>query len=690
MSEDLLPPMKRIGQYELLAPLGAGGMAQVYRAQMAGPGLASKQVALKLVDPALAQDKKFVLMFLDEVRLAMALTHRNIVQTFDGGEVDEHYFLVMELVEGLSLSDLLWNAGKRAIPMEVALFIAIEVCAALDYAHHFQFREEGPAEGVLHRDVSPSNILLSRQGDVKLVDFGIAKAAGRLALTRASEIKGKLTYMPPEQARGRPVQQSDIYALGAVLYKMLAQRSIRTSPSLEDVRIGRLDLLPLHSVRPDIPLSLEQTVLSCLAVEPGDRPATAGALREALADVAFRLQSQRGQRSDPHSQLSVFLSQCMGEADPSVISCGVEKSVSAELDLVETIPLDESLMRTTTQLKPGRLAVQAPAASDSTTVTEHTEDGVKPSEQAADVESKATSEITVQQMVAPQPAGSRAASTLMTQPALKAPSPRHVPEPVPEAPGPGGAFDGPPARKNTRVLDRSAAQNVASMPDLAPMPGGQSRKHRQQQMILIVMAGVLLTSAFLLFWLMSSTPEEFSKPVALIPTAPPLVEAGGTMVARDGRGPAGPRAAGPRDFREQDHAAAVQVTSIVTTRDSGGDVPLESGDAGGHRPPPAVNSPPAANKITRPASKKQPDPSITRWNRRGAGSGRLNLNTIPWARVKVDGRSYGSTPLQGVNLSAGWHNLKIFFPTRNKSVARRILIRAMKPTTLVLDLDNPR
>ena len=160
--EDIDLPVRHLGKYELLSRIGEGGMATVYRARMHGPAHASRDVALKLIHPHLARLEDFVLMFLDEMRMAMALTHRNIVQTFDAGVVEGRYFMVMELVEGGSLRELLRRIlGKEPIPLDVILFIGMEICSALDHAHNARsLSQDGPG-GVVHRDVSPSNILLS-------------------------------------------------------------------------------------------------------------------------------------------------------------------------------------------------------------------------------------------------------------------------------------------------------------------------------------------------------------------------------------------------------------------------------------------------------------------------------------------------------------------------------------------------
>jgi len=284
---------RQLGKYELLEPIGQGGMATVYLARLAAPGGASKQVALKLLHRHLSARPDFVGMFLTEMRVAMGLSHRNIVQTFDAGGAAGEYFLVMELMSG-ALARLLERG--EPLPVGLALFIAAEVCAGLEHAH--SFRGEGGVP-VVHCDVSPGNILISEHGDVKLADFGVARAAG--LGSAAGAVKGKLAYMAPEQAWGRPEPRSDLFALGAVLYAMLCGQPLRAAPSLEEVRRGpgRVEL-PAVRVSP----ALRALVVSCLQPDPGRRPPSAAELRRVLASEAGVLAVPSD--GDPHARLRDF------------------------------------------------------------------------------------------------------------------------------------------------------------------------------------------------------------------------------------------------------------------------------------------------------------------------------------------------------------------------------------------------
>lgn len=296
------PVPRQVGRYEILGAIGRGGMGIVYRARTRGPADATRISALKVIHEHLSVDQHFVLMFLDEMRIAMGLTHRNVVQTYDAGHEDDRYFMVMELVEGWSLAELLVRL-KAPLPLDLALFVGMEIASALDYAHTLD-----PA--VIHRDVSPSNILISSRGDVKLTDFGVAKAAHRLAVTSADVLKGKLGYMAPEQARGQATSASDLFSLGAVLYEALSGLRIRRGGDLESVRLGSIQ--PLQKVaRGELPEGLVRLVTACLSPTLSARPTSAAALREGLLREHFAIQSASGQPLDSHRRLATFLSERM-------------------------------------------------------------------------------------------------------------------------------------------------------------------------------------------------------------------------------------------------------------------------------------------------------------------------------------------------------------------------------------------
>jgi serine/threonine-protein kinase len=264
-------------------------MASVWLARLKGKHGFEKLVALKTILPELAQDKRFRRMFLDEARIASRIEHVNIAQTLDLGEQDGHLYLVMEWVDGDSLSKLdraLEKAGQF-MPLPILLKVMVEACAGLHAAHELCDPSGAPL-GIVHRDVSPQNILVSVKGQTKLIDFGIAKAqSGPSEETRAGILKGKVNYMPPEQAMRKAVdRRTDVWAVGAVLYRMLSRRTPYESPSpVTSFRmltsLEQPALLPEH-VEPGLRL----LVMRALSPKPENRPATARELQAMLEEVA--------------------------------------------------------------------------------------------------------------------------------------------------------------------------------------------------------------------------------------------------------------------------------------------------------------------------------------------------------------------------------------------------------------------
>lgn len=288
--EDTLP--SKFGRYTLVEKLATGGMAEVFKAKMLSAHGFEKQLVIKRILPHLAADRNFVSMFIDEAKLTAQLVHPKIVQVSDFGEVAGQYFIALEYVEGFDALALLRTSAQRQvrIPLPVSVFIVMEVLDALDYAHNAS-DNTGKTMRLVHRDISPSNIFISRRGDVKLGDFGIAHAQERESKTQAGTLKGKYGYMSPEQVVGAPLDgRSDLFAIGIVLAEMLMGRRLFTAPTDLDVllmvRDGRLERLDKYCK--DIPADLEHIVRKSLKKRVGDRYQSASEFRDALGDLLFR------------------------------------------------------------------------------------------------------------------------------------------------------------------------------------------------------------------------------------------------------------------------------------------------------------------------------------------------------------------------------------------------------------------
>ncbi|MBK6847952.1 MAG: serine/threonine protein kinase [Proteobacteria bacterium] len=274
------------GDYLLLERISVGGMAEVFKAKTFGVEGFEKIVAIKRILPSMAEDADFITMFIDEARIAGQLSHANICQIYELGRIEGAHFIAMEYVSGkdaLQLQNRLRRVGKR-MPLPMAAFIAACVCDGLDYAHSKLDVNRQPMN-IVHRDVSPQNVLVSYAGEVKVIDFGIAKAVSRSAKTRAGVLKGKFGYMSPEQLRGHPVDhRSDLFAMGTVLWEMCTGERLFTGSSdlavLDKVRNAIVPRPSQHN--PEVPPELEAIVMRALRREPAERFQDAGAMQQAL------------------------------------------------------------------------------------------------------------------------------------------------------------------------------------------------------------------------------------------------------------------------------------------------------------------------------------------------------------------------------------------------------------------------
>ncbi len=278
----------KFGRYVLLRQLAVGGMAEIFLAKQQGPGRFERSVIIKRILPHLAKDPKFVGMFLDEAALAAQLSHPHIAQLFDFGQEEGHYFLALELVRGPDLASVI-DACRRLgqpPPVELSVRMAAQILEALQYAHHAA-DEEGQPLRIVHRDVSPQNVLVSHAGGVKLIDFGIAKATSAIQKTEAGMVKGKFTYMAPEQLRGEPLDgRCDQFAAGLVLYELLTLKTGLAGEGTGAIAAAlEARIVPIQQVRPDLPPALVEAIGRSLRPRREERFDSCSAMAQALDSV---------------------------------------------------------------------------------------------------------------------------------------------------------------------------------------------------------------------------------------------------------------------------------------------------------------------------------------------------------------------------------------------------------------------
>ncbi len=291
----------RFGKYDLLALLATGGMAEIWLARVSGMAGFEKLVVIKRLLDKLAVDNDYVEMFLDEARINARLTHSNIVQVLELGQVEGKYCMAMEFVPGLSVSQVGKRATKTlgAVPQEVACGLVAQACSGLHYAHEKTMPDGAPLN-IIHRDVSPQNLILTYEGLVKVLDFGIAKADQRQSQTRTGLVKGKFSYMSPEQCLGQALdRRSDVFALGIVLFELCTSRRLfkRRSTYETYTAITKADVPPPRKLNPKVDEAVEAVILKALALKADDRYPTADAMQDALEE-AMRKAQLRGSATD--------------------------------------------------------------------------------------------------------------------------------------------------------------------------------------------------------------------------------------------------------------------------------------------------------------------------------------------------------------------------------------------------------
>jgi len=286
-----LEGMNKIGPYLLTQQIAKGGMADLFLSDYLRQDGFRRTVAVKKILPHLAENQDFIKMFIREARLAALLQHPNIVQIIDFGKIQNVYLIAMEYIDGKNLAEIMVHV-KEGLPVDLSVFVIMKICTGLQYSHDKTDDKSGNPLHIVHRDISPQNILISFLGEVKITDFGISKARSEPSMTQAGVIKGKLSYLSPEQALGRVADhQADIYALGLVFYEILSYKKIyRFDNHIEAIRsIPKVNIPPLISLNPGIPDELNRIVMKCLEKDKKLRYQSAQEIHDDLMSLRNKL-----------------------------------------------------------------------------------------------------------------------------------------------------------------------------------------------------------------------------------------------------------------------------------------------------------------------------------------------------------------------------------------------------------------
>ena len=331
------------GKYLLLERLAVGGMAEVFLGKSFGIEGFEKVIAIKRILPTMAEDRDFIEMFIDEAKIAGHLNHVNIAPIYELGKIGDAHYIAMEYVWGKDLLQIMnrFRKTRKKMPYGMVAFIAGRMCAALGYAHAKRDRHGRPLH-LIHRDISPQNILVSYEGAVKLIDFGIAKAASRTTKTQAGVLKGKFGYMSPEQVRGNEIDhRSDLFAVGTCLWEMITGERLFVGESdfstLEKVR--HADVVSPKTLRPDVPAALDAIVMRALTQEPDARFQTAEELQRALGALATA-----GDGPFTTSSLAVWMQQAFREEqrkEKQRLESYAEVGRSAADDCMDRLNIDQ-------------------------------------------------------------------------------------------------------------------------------------------------------------------------------------------------------------------------------------------------------------------------------------------------------------------------------------------------------------
>ena len=337
--------MKKFDRYILLDRIAQGGMAEIYRARMLNREAANRLIVIKRIQTAFGSNSEFVTMFKSEIRVTMGFNHPNVVQVYDFGEAEGQPYIAMELVDGRNLRQILNRYAEKSLslPIDLTSFLIMEAASGLFYAHSYRDKISGESLGIIHRDISPQNILVSYEGNVKVIDFGIAKAKTNSESTRAGVIKGKPSYLSPEQISGERLDvRSDIFSLGAVFWELLTGRKLFQGDSdlavLKQIEGCNTHVKPPSQMNPEVPKELDLIVLKMLAKDRALRFQNCDEVRRAIHKFVYSFNSEFSSADLSHTVKDLFKNeivddrkkiQKLAELAEKLIGLEVEQTVRA-------------------------------------------------------------------------------------------------------------------------------------------------------------------------------------------------------------------------------------------------------------------------------------------------------------------------------------------------------------------------
>ncbi|MDB4970463.1 MAG: Protein kinase [Myxococcales bacterium] len=618
-----------LGKYEILQRLAAGGMAEIFLARMVGVLGFDKLVVIKRILPHLSQRNDFIQMFLDEARIATTLVHANIVQTHEVGVHGKSYFMVMEYLPGEDVRSIVRRIGKSdgRLPIDHALNIARGVAAGLQYAHEQRDRD-GRSLDIVHRDVTPQNVIVTYDGAVKLLDFGIAKASNRINETRSGSFKGKVPYMSPEQCRGEALdRRSDIFSLGIMLHEMtLCRRLFRGDTDFQILKqIAEGPIVKPCDIDPAYDARLQAIVMKALERDPRRRFQTARELEEALEELAHDMRLRLSPLSLADYMRALFADQV-----------GAWQSASADGDLGKlerhfaTVMAEREADLSSEEAQPNPERQQYPEPQSEAQLSSLPNDDIQPRRRPArlwmvTLGFVATAAALVAWRAREPATAATAASAAKVQPSAAAPAQ--------ELPNPELRREEPPS------VATPGAPAAAAEPAAAPVPSMAATA-----MAATATLEVSTTPSGAILVLDGKTLPQKSPARLAVAAGQPhtlMVRASGRAgVAQRFMLDAGEEAGMEIDLRRSAHASVRRSTPAVRPLH-----PQAAPAAPGTSPASSASS---ASGTALPPAKRD-------------GEGTLVIASSPWCNVSVDGQPRGTTPLN-LKLKAGAHEIVLANP----------------------------